>query len=239
MSIHTKHSRSRQSKSTRRGSAKQQQKPSKHQKTNHNCSSSSCYHESSSSSLDFSYRSRSSMDCSSRSRKSVTFSEVVNVRPLHEEEPPKKKKSVSFNEVVMVRSVLHLDDYSDQEMLATWFVMEDKQLIKADILNTLRLVKDGKFHGCTRGLEKLSDGGRTRERRLVSIRDVLEEQKQQRKLHKSKNGEIVYDHSKLRKAYKPHSRAARHVAHAVGKIDEMAAASQRVEIPAFGTKSLN
>lgn len=145
----------------------------------------------------------------------------------------------------MVRPVLHLADYTDHEMYASWFVLEDKQRIKGDILNTLRLVKDGKFQGCTRGLEKLSDGGRTRERRQVSIREVLDEQENQRKLQQkssSSNGSsksIVYDMAKFRKAYKPHSRAARHVAHAVGKIDEMAVACQRVDIPRIGKKRKN
>jgi len=139
----------------------------------------------------------------------------------------------------MVRPVLHLADYTDHELYASWFVLEDKQRIKGDILNTLKLVKDGKFQGCTRGLEKLSDGGRTRERRQVSIREVLEEQDNQRKLQKSSGGSIVYDMAKFRKAYKPHSRAARHVAHAVGKIDEMAAACQRVDIPRIGKKRKN
>ena len=143
----------------------------------------------------------------------------------------------------MVRPVLHLADYTDQEMYASWFVLGDKQQIKADIISTLKQVKEGKFNGCTRGLEKLSDGGRARERRRVSIREVLEEQEQQRKLHNKSGGGgsnkdkdqnnsgIVYDMGKFRKAYKPHSRAARHVAHAVGKIDEMSVACQRVDIP--------
>lgn len=173
----------------------------------------------------------------SRRRKSVSFNEVVIVQPLHHADA---KKSVSFNEVVMVRPVLHLAYYTDQEMVDCFIDQSDKQRTKIDILNTLRMVKEGNFEGCTRGLEKLSDGGRTRERRRISIREVLEEQEAQKTaFSKSKNNKdekIVYNVSKLRKAYKPHARAARHVAHAVAKIDEMAAVCQRVAIPQASTR---
>jgi len=149
-----------------------------------------------------------------------------------------EEKSVAFDEVVMVRPVLHLSDYSDQEVANTWLQLSDKQRTKIDVLNTLKLAKEQASNDnkdnkdsnsvCTRGLEKLSDGGRTRERRRISIREVLEEQESQRSVFNAKASSkskepFVYDTTKFRKAYKPHSRAARHVAHAVGKIDEMAA----------------
>lgn len=242
--------RSRRSKSTRSSSTHSRpQKPSKHQKTNKNSSSII-------SKADVDDSSSSSLDCSSRSRKSVSFNEVVKGRPLHEQAKQErqqkqrlKKKSVSFHEVVMVRPVLHLADYTDQEMHASWFGLEDKQKIKRDILNTLKMVREGNFQGCTRGLEKLSDGGRSRERRRLSVQDVLEEQQNQRNNHSSSvglssrlsknngNGKIRYDASKFRKVYKPHSRAARHGAHAVGKIDEMSVACQRVRIPDISKRS--
>lgn len=173
----------------------------------------------------------------SRRRKSVSFNEVVMVQPLHHAET---KKSVSFREVVMVRPVLHLADYTDQEIADCFINHSDKQRTKIEILNTLRMVKEGNAEVCNRGLEKLSDGGRTRERRRNSIREVLEEvEAQKAAFHKSKNNKdekIVFNVSKLRKAYKPHSRAARHVAHAVGKIDEMASVCQRVAIPHASTR---
>jgi hypothetical protein len=146
-----------------------------------------------------------------------------------------EEKSVAFDEVVMVRPVLHLSDYTDQEVANTWLQLSDKQRTKIDVLNTLKLAKeaasndkDNKDAVSTRGLEKLTDGGRTRERRRISIREVLEEQESQRSVFKAKFSRkskepLVYDTAKFRKAYKPHSRAARHVAHAVGKMDEMAA----------------
>merc|ERR1711935_165840 len=93
--------------------------------------------------------------------------------------------------------------------------------------DTLRLVQEGKFDGCIRGLERLRDNGRTRERRKLSIRDVLDEQEIQR-AHARATHSYVYDDKMLRKVYRLHSRAARFVAHAMGKIDAMAVKHQRI-----------
>lgn len=166
--------------------------------------------------------------------KSVSFNEVVVVRPHSYEEV---EKSVSFHEVVMVRPVLHLSDYTDQEIIDAWYVLEDKQRIKAEILSTLKFAKECKHHssfssldssssaedenGCTRGLEKLSDGGRTKQRRRISIREILQEQAAQQAAHEG-DKPFSINHSKFRKIYKQYSRAARQHAHAVGLMDQMA-----------------
>lgn len=164
--------------------------------------------------------------------KSVSFNEVVVVRTQCYQEA---EKSVSFHEVVVVRPVLHLSDYTDREIANSWFVLEDKQRMKSEILNTLKLAKECKndesFSSldssssledelcCTRGLERLS--GRTRERRKIPIREILREQEAQRASHES-DQPFVYDHSRFRKIYKRYSRAARHHSHAVGLMDQMA-----------------
>jgi len=213
----------RRSKPTRPSSSpSSKQKPSKHLKTSHEESSSS----SSSTPIDTVVAPQNNSDNEKR-RKSVSFNEVVMVRPLD-------YMSVSFHEVVMVRPVLHLSEYTDQEIADCWYVLADKQRVKADVMKTLQqYAKDKKANLTssvnTRGLEKLSDGGRTRERRRISIREILEEQEGQRQEQSvsSQNQEepspIIYDMNRFRKIYKPYSRAARHVAHAVGKIDELAA----------------
>lgn len=132
----------------------------------------------------------------------------------------------------MVRPVLHLDDYTDQEYSDCWYECDDKKRRKDEIRDTIRLVRDGNFNECTRGLEKLLDGTKYRKRRRMSIQDVLDEQETQRKEAKAtKCEDIVYDAMKFRMAYRPHSRAARHIAHAMGKIDEMAIACQRTSVP--------
>ncbi len=165
--------------------------------------------------------------------KSVSFNEVVVVRPHPYEQV---EKSVSFHEVVMVQPVLHLSDYTDEEIIDTWYVLEDKQRIKAEILSTLKFAKECKHHssfssldstlsaedenGCERGLEKLSDGGRIKERRRISIREILQEQAAQRASHEG-DKPFSINHSKIRKIYKQYSRAARNHAHAVGLMDQM------------------
>jgi len=165
-----------------------------------------------------------------KQRKSVAFHKVVTVRPHHPQRPT-NQMSVSFHEVVMVRPILHLADYTDDEISDCWFGKADKLKTKQDLLKTLKLLKAGNNTSivASRGLEKFCDGGKARESRRTSIREVLNEQESQRQRANTTSGSsIVYDLSKFRKAYKPHSRAARHVAYAVGKIDEMEAACQKV-----------
>lgn len=204
--------------------------------------------------------------------KSVSFNEVVMIRPHFFRQPPQqpiKKKSVSFCEVVIVRPVLHLTDFTDQEIIDSWYILADKQRIKSEILSTLRRYKEEQklmnnssnndsfssllssssdsssssssnttIEYCTRGLEKLSDGGRARERRRISIREIIQEQESQRALYAEtkeccdgcERRTFVYDTTKFRKTYKPYSRAARHVAHAVAKMDELEAASENESV---------
>jgi len=165
-----------------------------------------------------------------KQRKSVAFNNIVTTRPHHPQRPT-NQMSVSFHEVVMVRPILHLADYTDDEISDCWFGKADKLKTKQDLLKTLKLLKAGNNTSivASRGLEKFCDGGKARESRRTSIREVLNEQESQRQRANTTSGSsIVYDLSKFRKAYKPHSRAARHVAYAVGKIDEMEAACQKV-----------
>jgi hypothetical protein len=232
------------------------QKPSKHLKTSHDESSSSTSVTSSSStSIDVvvpqnnsnskiksNSNSNSNSSSNNKRRKSVSFNEVVMVRPLHH-------FSVAFHEVVTVRPVLHLSEYTDQEITDCWYVLADKQRIKADVFKTLQqYAKDKKENNettslCTRGLEKLSDGGRTRERRHISIREILEEQESQRQEQQetgstsTSTSPMIYDTTRFRKIYKPHSRAARHVAQAMGKIDELAVTVAEEAVTSTNTSS--
>jgi hypothetical protein len=132
------------------------------------------------------------------------------------------KKHICFDEIVIVRPVLHINDYTNEECLKCWYPYKNKNQRKAELRDTLQLVRDGKFVECTRGLERLSNGGRSRDRRKNSIQDILEEQEAQRLRAKSNRCEhFVYDDVKLRMAYRPHSRAALQIAHAMAKVDEM------------------
>ena len=145
------------------------------------------------------------------------------------QEQQPSKKSVNFYERVIVRPILHVDDYTDEEWKKCWYLPTDKARRKDEIRASLRCIQEGKFGGCARGLEKMADNGVTKERRATAIREILEEQEAQRARARANNEDtVVYDTVKFRLAYRPYSRAARHVAQAMGKIDEMAATSQKI-----------
>ena len=145
----------------------------------------------------------------------------------------KIQKSVSFYERVAVRPVLHVADYTDKEWKKCWYTPDEKEKRKAKIHDALQLIREGKFEGCGRGLERMTDRGKTKERRRTSILEVMIEQEVQIAEAKANQCEdtMVYDTMKFRMALRPHSRAARHVAKAMGRIDEMAAYSKIISSP--------
>lgn len=180
-------------------------------------------------------------------KKSVSFNEIVVIRPHYEDEGP-IKKSVAFDEVVMVRPVLHLADYTNEEIVNSWYLLEDKKRMKKEIMRALKKSKQDEEElmsnmnaswssmgsltsinsadsddeeYCLRGLERLQDGGKSRDRRRISIREVLKEQEAQRAAHKKVNkGEpCLYDASKFRKIYRSFSRDARNIAQTAGQED--------------------
>jgi hypothetical protein len=145
----------------------------------------------------------------------------------------KIQKSVSFYERVAVRPVLHVADYTDKEWKNCWYTPFEKEKRKAKIHDAVQLIREGKFDGCGRGLERMSDKGKTKERRRTSVREVLVEQEvqiAQAKANQCKDT-MVYDTMKFRMTLRPHSRAARHVAHAMGRIDEMVSYSKTISVP--------
>lgn len=147
----------------------------------------------------------------------------------HSPQHQPSKKSVNFYERVIVRPILHVDDYTDEEWKKCWYLPTDKARRKDEIRAALRSIQEGKFGGCARGLEKMADNGVTKERRATAIREILDEQEAQRARARANNEDtVVYDTVKFRLAYRPYSRASRHVAQAMGKIDEMAATSQKI-----------
>lgn len=168
-----------------------------------------------------------SLDQTNHRSTTMCFDEEIVAEHSPQHLQQETKKSVTFFERVIVRPVLHVDDYSDEEWQNCWYLPTDKQRRKGEIRVTLRQLQQGNFGGCVRGLEKMTDNGKTKERRMTAIREVLEEQEAQRANAKANNvKEVVYDDMKFRMAYRPHSRAARQVAQAMGKIDEMAANSK-------------
>lgn len=141
-------------------------------------------------------------------------------------------KSVSFDEVVMVRPVLPLSEYTDLEIISSWFLPVEKKRIKLEIHKIIKMVKERNTKSQkqfnVRGLEWLTDKEKTREKtRKQSVKDILHEQEFQRikakEADKSNDDSIIYDDKAFRKSYRRHSRAAAHHAHNMGKMDEMEA----------------
>jgi hypothetical protein len=165
-------------------------------------------------------------------RKSVSFNDVVRTRPTPTNYNGASEKNVSFDEVVMVRPVLPLDMYTDNEIADCWYFPTDKKRFSQEILHTLKKVKAREsLEGCTvRGLEKYSQMGKSQEeRRKFSIKVVLEEQETQRALVNG-DSSLVYDTTKMRKAYRKLSKSAQNLANAIGKLDEMEASSQKAAV---------
>lgn len=186
-------------------------------------------------------------DSPKKMKKSVSFNELVVIRPHYDDVVP-VKKSVAFNEVVMVRPVLHLAEYTNEEMVASWYMLADKKRMKKEIMKALKKGKQDEEEMMSnmnaswssmgslsslnstdsdeeeyslRGLERLQDGGKSRDRRRASIRGVLEEQEAQRAAHKKVNkGEpCLWDLSRFRKIYRPFSKDARSLAQTFGQED--------------------
>lgn len=170
-----------------------------------------------------------SLDQTNHESTSMLLFDHEEIAEKHSPQHLPTKKSVHFYERVIVRPVLHVDDYTDEEWKNCWYLPIDKARRKDEIRVALRGLLEGNFKGCARGLEKMADKGWTKERRNIAIRDVLDEQEAQKAKAKANNQEkVIYDSLKFRMVYRPHSRAARQVAHSLGKIDEMAASPKQI-----------
>lgn len=111
------------------------------------------------------------------------------------------QKSVKFHSRVRFKHVKHIDDYSDREYFATWYVEEDLQDIFNHCVDTVRMMVNGfvldEEKGYSpRGLEyKTPTGAKTRKHnKSRGIRTVLDEQERQR-------AEGVNDPERLAKLY--------------------------------------
>lgn len=136
------------------------------------------------------------------------------------------RKSVSFDEVVMVRPVIPLAEFTDQEIINSWYLPVEKQRMRAEIMNILKVIKEknknSKKQFNVRGLEWLAQKDKVRERaRKASINEILQEQANQRANASESEDAIMYDSLRFRKVYRRHSKSAMHTAVAMGKIDAM------------------
>jgi hypothetical protein len=102
----------------------------------------------------------------------------------------KDKKIVSFDREVVLRTHLHVNDYTDEEIRLTWYSQdEDLAATIAECKHTIKLMKAGKWHEgnstfCSRGLEYRTSGGapRLRQQHKCAAWDAVEaEQQRQRR----------------------------------------------------------
>lgn len=108
-------------------------------------------------------------------------------------------KSVKFHSRVRFKHVKHVDDYTDREYFATWYVEEDLTDIFNHCVDTVRKMVNGyqlnEDDGyCARGLEyKTPTGAKTRKQnKSKGLRTVLDEQERQRT-----EGKIDHEHLAL------------------------------------------
>jgi hypothetical protein len=99
--------------------------------------------------------------------------------------PISTKKSVSFHEKVRARVSLHINDYSAEEIQATWLNAADMQRIRREMRYTVQMMKFGSSFDeneySIRGLEHgTSEGSQSRRKnRSEAVKAVLNEQYRQ------------------------------------------------------------
>jgi hypothetical protein len=98
--------------------------------------------------------------------------------PLHEKKSSRRKKcSVSWNSDVNCLSILSLDHYSEQELEAVWYTLEEYQAFKNGCKEAIvrmrekgKKIKDNDEEVCCRGLECLTKkGGKIRQRNRQGV----------------------------------------------------------------------
>jgi hypothetical protein len=128
---------------------------------------------------------------------------IVGKKPIFPPslEETKTQRTVKFHSRVRFKHIKHIDDYSDREYFATWYVEEDLQEIFDHCVDTVRKMVHGEILAekngyCPRGLEyKTPTGAKTRKQnKSKGIRIVLEEQERQR-------AEGINDPERLAKLY--------------------------------------
>jgi hypothetical protein len=115
----------------------------------------------------------------------TTFDETsctMTKEATHTSLEPKPRRSVSFTAQVSVRDTLHIDDYTDVEHDACWFISKDYENMKKEINCTVGLIEKkaiiDEIHYCRRGVERRTkEASESRHHtRIATIDAVLDEQ---------------------------------------------------------------
>jgi hypothetical protein len=145
-------------------------------------------------------------------------------------ESHQRKRRVFFSDSVETREIPHLDDLSNEDVLAAWWTANDYLVIRKMISLTVRMIMNGsKFveddgDFCERGLEVRTKAG-ARARHLMikqrAIETVLKAQDYQRQ-------EGFSDPEYIAEIYSEYTRDSSEESHFAGLSDEAAAKSVKL-----------
>lgn len=146
--------------------------------------------------------------------------QVSSDEPSHQSITPRRtSRAVSFSPNVHVKRTLHINNYSDEEIHATWLDESDFQRIRGEIDLTVHLMETGGHiesdKQCTRGLESRTTVGALRKlQNKQDARDaVLFEQETQW-------NRGINDAETISDVYQERSHSCGVSAHIVGLFDE-------------------
>lgn len=148
-----------------------------------------------------------------------------------------KEGRVTFYPEVFIRETIHINNFSRDEKVASWYGREEFVALKKDMVPVLRLIVSGKYTGdtenlCARGCEsRHKEGSRHRKmNKLNGLLSVLDEQlRQERRGH--------FDCMQLATVYMSANATCRIIANKVGKSDEIAVMEINKESSFSSTKS--
>ena len=146
----------------------------------------------------------------------------------------KIKKGVSFNPNAYMYRVLHINEYSKEEVLSSWYTTEEFKEIKGNIKSTLLKMDlgvplDEDKEECSQGLETYTMKGSTRklQHRQAAAFAVFDEQDEQDEL-----GYCTDSDERIADVYQRHTYASHIVARARG-------VQYRMSLSAAGSPSSN
>jgi hypothetical protein len=143
------------------------------------------------------------------------------------------ERSVSFSPSVAFRNIIHISDYTNEEIAACWYDDVDLELFKVDdIQTTLWLMANGYLDVinderiCARGLESCTQTGKAskRQRREAAIDVVMDELELQM-------DEGITDPEMIAFAYFEKTRLSKALARVMGLSDQEAVRSQEPQKP--------
>lgn len=101
-----------------------------------------------------------------------TSSEMKSSLPLHEQCP--MRKTVSFAAIVKSRNIIHINEYSSEEVSSSWYSREELREIKAEAKIIANSADSANDDVCLRGLEaRIAAGARLKRQNRVQARAAV------------------------------------------------------------------